>query len=333
MIPKPLKASLGSEPGGVFYLHGDDEFRKQEAATALVEAHLDPSTRDFNFDRLRGSELDPEALASILGTPPMMAEWRVVHLTEAQALAGSPRLRDLLLKTVESPPSGLALILSCTVPSGSKARFYRDLASGARSMEFQEVGVHDLPGWILERSEEAHGRTFEEEAARALAHAVGTDLALLDRELQKLASMVEEGASVSLAEVEAAGIRIPRQDRWEWFDLVGERKIGEAVRGLRILLDHGESGVGLTIGLATHLLRLGVAVTGGTGALEGALPPRQRWLARRFGGQARRWTAAEVDEALGELLKVDQLLKAGGASDLHLLESWLFELATRQEAA
>ena len=333
MIPKHLTASLGSDPGGVFYLFGEDEFRKEEAAGALIETHLDPATRDFNLDRLRGSDVDAEALASILGTPPMMAEWRVVHLRQTEALAGSARLRDLLLGVVESPPPGLALILSCSVPSGSKARFYRDLASGARSLEFSLVGPNDLPGWIMERAHEEHGLEVEEDAARALAQAIGSDLSFLARELEKLSTMVEPGDPVTRAHVEAAGIRIPRQDRWEWFDSVGERRIDDALAGLPVLLDHGESGVGLVIGLGTHLLRLGVAVSAGPKALEDALPARQRWLARRFTAQARRWRPDEVESALLGLLQVDRLLKAGGASDRHLVESWLLERHVHSEVA
>lgn len=333
MIPKSLQASLGSEPGGVFYLHGEDEFRKSETARALIEAHLDPATRDFNFDRLRGDEASAEELASRLGTPPMMAEWRVVHLMDTQALAGSPRLRDLLLDTVSAPPPGLALILSCTVPSGSRAKFYTRLAREARAIEFASVGENDLPGWIMDRCRKRHGAEIDEQAARALAQAVGSDLALLARELEKLTSMVAEGEPVTLAEVESAGIRVPRQDRWKWFDLVGERRIPEALEGLPILLDHGESGVGLSIGLGTHFLRLGIAVSGGVGALERVLPPHQKWLARRFGSQARQWEAHEVERAVLGLLRVDRLLKSGGAGDQHLLETWLLELATWKEAA
>ena len=42
------------------------------------------------------------------------------------------------------------------------------------------------------------------------------------------------------------------------------------------LLNQGESGVGLTVGLSTHLLRIGVAVESGPRALEDVLPPHQR---------------------------------------------------------
>ena len=98
--------------GGVFFLHGDDEFRKDEAVRALVEAHVDPATRDFNLDVLRGGEMDAERLASVLATPPLMAEWRVVVVREAQAIAGSPRARAVVEELLERPVPGLALVLT-----------------------------------------------------------------------------------------------------------------------------------------------------------------------------------------------------------------------------
>ena len=67
---RDLPASLAKVRGGAFYLHGDDEFRKEEVVRALIEAHLDPATRDFNYDPLRGTELDAETLASVLGHAP-----------------------------------------------------------------------------------------------------------------------------------------------------------------------------------------------------------------------------------------------------------------------
>jgi DNA polymerase III subunit delta len=325
--------TAGSRLGGVFYLHGDDEFQKEEAARALVEAHLDPATRDFNLDRLRGSEVDAEALASVLGTPPMMAEWRVVVLRETQALASSKRMRDILMETVETPPPGLALILLCTEPAGSKARFYKDLAAKARSTNFRPISSNDLPGWLMDRARTEHDRTLEEDAARALAAAVGAELSILAQELAKLDTLAPEGETITLDRVKEAGTHVPRQDRWGWFDLVGERRFEEALEGLSILLSHGESGVGLTIGLGTHLLRVGVAASGGKRALEAALPRHQRWLAGKAAQQARRWTPREVEDALEGLLQVDRSLKSSPMSDRHFLESWLLTQAVAREAA
>lgn len=324
---------LGKARGGVFYLHGDDEFRKEEAVRALIEAHLDPVTRDFNLDPLRGTEVDTETLASVLGTPPMMAEWRVVVVREVEGLSQSARSRDALLEVVCKPPPGLALVLSCTVPAGSKARFYKDLARTARSVEFPAVTPNDVPGWLMSRARDHFGVEMEPDAAQRLGGAVGTDLGILAKELEKLADYVGERRRIGVADVEAAGTRIPAQDRWRWFDLVAGGELEEALDTLGTLLGQGESGVGLVIGLTTHFLRLGIVAERGPPALEAVLPVNQKWLAKKLVAQARRWRPAEIDAALAGLLRVDRLLKASPLSEQHLLEEWLLTLLARKMAA
>jgi DNA polymerase-3 subunit delta len=324
---------LRTGKGGLFFLFGDDEFRKEEAARAIAEAHLDPATADFNRDILRGSEVSVETLASIVATPPLMATWRVVVLKEVEALASQWNARELLLGLARRPPRDLAMILLADIGK-SRARFYQDLKKAARSLEIRAMDLDDVPGWAMARGREAFQVEVDEAAARALAAAVGTDLGILWQELAKLAEFVGEGGTIRVEEVEAAGTSIPKQDRWEWFDLVGARRWNEALRGLRVLLLQGESGVALMIGLGTHLLRLGVVVEGGTTALEALLPPNQKWLSKRLSWQARKWTGEELEHALLGLRRVDQLLKSSTLSAEHLMQEWLLgEMARQMEVA
>lgn len=293
---------------------------------------MDEATRDFNLDLLRGNEVDTETLASVIATPPMMAEWRVVVLREVEGLASSKHARDELVRIAQNPPPGLALIMSCTVPSGSKAKFYSTLARAARSVEFKAITDADVPGWIMDRAKEEHDIAFAPDAAQALGAAIGNNLGVLSQELSKLADFIGDRGTVTLEDVEAAGTKLPSQDRWRWFDLVGDRHFDEAARTLPILLQQGENGVGLVIGLATQFLRLGIAVEEGAAGLERSLPRHQQWLAGRVATQARRWTASEIDAALAGLLDVDRLLKASPHTDEHFLEAWILGLRVGAEA-
>lgn len=318
------------DKGGVFFLYGEDAFRKEEEARALVTWHLDPSTRDFNYDPLRGSEVGVEDLASVLATPPMMAEWRVVILREVEALASSSKAREILLDVAASPPPGLALILVTSIPKGSRAKVYADLKRLATSAEFPEVGLNDVPGWVVEWAATRHQRTITEEAARALSSGLGANLGALAQEVEKLTSLVEEGEPIGVEAVRAAGTFIPTEDRWAWMDRVGNRDFVGALRGLGILFSQGESGVGLTIGLATHLIRVALARASGAAALELALPPHQKWLASRLRGQAEKWQEVELDQAILGLRRVDRLLKSSSLRDDHVLEEWLLGLMARE---
>jgi DNA polymerase-3 subunit delta len=321
------------DKGGVFFLFGDDEFRKEDAARALVSRHLDPATRDFNLDLLRCSEVSVEDLASILATPPMMAESRVVVLREVEALAGNSSARDLLLSQVRNPPPGLVLILLAAIPRGSKAKFYTVLKRSAHSAEFPEIGPNDVPGWLMDWTRQKHDHDLTEGAARALAAGAGTNLGVLAQEVEKLLNAVEEGESIDVDTVRRAGTRVPTEDLWEWMDRVGRREFDRALAGLGTLFTQGESGVRLTMVLATHLIRLAVARSGGRQALEEAVPMRQRFLLPRLLEQSRGWNPDELERAILELRRVDRLLKSSSISEDQILEGWLLGLMARGEAA
>jgi DNA polymerase III subunit delta len=326
--PDKLRRALESgRRGGIFFLFGDEEFLKEEAAAAITAAHLDPATKDFNYDQLRGADLEPETLASIANTPPMMAEWRVVVVREAQALATNARARSAVESLLERRAPDLALVLVATLPDKSKAQFWERLKRDTVAIEFPALAGADLPGWLMERAEQ-HGLRLDVAAARALA-ATGSELGVLVQELKKLGDFVEEGRTITRDDVAAIVGAVPRQNRWDWFDMVGDARFREARAAIPVLLESGESGVGLIIGLGTQLLRLGVAAAGGERALGAALPPHQRWLAGRVAKQARRWSTATIELAVDDLLRADRLLKSASLQDRQVLEELLLRLEHR----
>ncbi|HEX8695657.1 MAG TPA: DNA polymerase III subunit delta [Longimicrobium sp.] len=311
-------------PGGAFFFHGDEDHFREEAVAAVLAAYLDESTRDFNLDQLRGADVAAEDLASILATPPMMAEWRVVVVREAQGL--SQKAREVVEAAAKQPPPGLILVLSAAIPAQSKAKFYEDLKRLATSVEFAPLSPDDAPGWLMEEARSAHGLELDADAARAIVSAMGVELGMLASELRKLAAYAGDRKRLTVEDVKAVGGSIPRQDRWAWFDLVAERRIGEALAALPVLLEQGENGVGLVIGMTGQLLKVALVVAGGQGALERELKPFQRWMARRIVPQARRWTLPEVDAALAELLRTDRLLKSASLNDRQAIEELLLRL-------
>jgi DNA polymerase-3 subunit delta len=311
-------------PGSVFFFHGEEEFLREQAISRVVAAYLDEATRDFNLDQLRGPEVQADGMASLLATPPMMAEWRVVVLREAQGLA--QKGREAVEAAARKPPPGLVLVVAAAIPQGSKAKFYDELKRVAVSVEFPALDAGDAPGWVMDHAGKAHGVEMDPEAARALVGAIGTDLGTLASEVRKLAGYVQDRKRITLDDVRAVGGALPRQDRWEWLDMVAEKRFREALDTLPVLLEQGDSGVSLVIGLGSQLLRVGLVCAGGPGALERELKPFQRWMARKLVPVAKRWTLAEVDAALAELLRTDRLLKTASLTDRQALEELLLRL-------
>ncbi|HET6762900.1 MAG TPA: DNA polymerase III subunit delta, partial [Longimicrobiaceae bacterium] len=231
----------------MFFFHGEEEYLREAAVDRAVAAYLDEGTRDFNFDQVRGSDASAESLASLLATPPMMAEWRVVVLREAQGL--SVKGREVLEAAAAKPEPGLALIVTATIPSASKAKFYDNLQKKALSVEFASLDAMDAPGWVIDLAQREHGLEVDPDAARALVAGIGVDLGTLASEVQKLGAYVGDRKQVTLDDVKAVGGTLPKQDRWAWFDLIAERRFADALAALPVLLDQGESGVALVIGM------------------------------------------------------------------------------------
>jgi DNA polymerase III subunit delta len=329
--PDALARALARGPrGGIWFLHGGEEFLKEEATAAIVAAHLDPATRDFNYDQLRGGDVEPETLLSICATPPMMAAWRVVVVRDAQALAANARGRTALESLLARPIPDLALVLAAQLPDRTSAKIYDRLRKETTSVEFAPLAAGDVPGWLIERAAR-DGLELEPDAARALASA-NTELGVLVQELAKLDGYLADRRRVTRDDVLHVVGSVPRQNRWDWFDNVGERRFAEARAGLPVLLQGSESGVGLVIGLGTHQLRLGIALAGGERALGSALPPHQRWLAGRVTRQARGWNAAQLDAALDDLVRADRLLKSTSLDEHQIVEELLLRMQTRAAA-
>ncbi len=182
----------------VYYLHGDDDYLKENAVRELLDAAVDPSTRDFNLELRRGNELDAETLGSLLATPPMLAERRALVLRDVTALKKAPRQQ--LDKYLARPASDTLLLL--VSPAGTKVD--TAIANASVSLDFAPLTPERVRKWIVHHASTALQIDIADEATQLLQQAVGNDLHLLAAELDKCASYVL-GATDRDAEANARG--------------------------------------------------------------------------------------------------------------------------------
>jgi DNA polymerase-3 subunit delta len=184
----PLRVVQAATQSGqfapVYYLHGDDDFLKDAAVRDLLQAAIDPSTRDFNLEQRRGADLDAEQVASLLTTPPMLAERRAVVLRDVTALKKAPRAQ--LDKYLQRPASDTLLLL--VSPAGTKPD--SALADASVSLDFAPLTPERVRRWITHHAGSALQVDIADDAAQLLQQAVGNDLQLLAAELDKCASYV-----------------------------------------------------------------------------------------------------------------------------------------------
>ncbi|MDQ2666055.1 MAG: DNA polymerase III subunit delta [Gemmatimonadota bacterium] len=334
---KALHAALKKrEFDPVYYFHGDDDFLKDLRVRELVEAAVDPATRDFNLEQRRGSDVDAEALDSLLSTPPMLAARRVVVIRDAEKLKKDAR--KLLDGYLKRPASDTVLLLVSL--SGVKAD--RGLDECSTSVAFPPLTGDRVPKWVVYQTETVLGRSISADAVSLLVEAVGPDLSQLAMELEKLASYSED--TIDEAAV-AAVVGIRRGESvGDLLDAVAARDAATALRLIGGVLQQPKmSAVLLGMHLTTQTLALAYAEAARARGVPsralynelmtllketGAFPGRA-WgeAVNAWSKYSEGWSAAELDSALGSLLLADEAFKETKiSSDEQLLTSLILAL-------
>src|SRR5690348_595636 len=327
----------------VYYFFGAEDYLKDEMLRQLIEAAVDPATRDFNLETLRGGDLDGETLGSLLGTPPMMAERRVVVVKDVANLR--KEARGVLERYLERPAPDVVLVLLAA--AGTKED--RALLERTTAIEFEPLSGSRVPKWITYYATHNLGCEITPEAVSLLQSAVGTELGQLKIELDKLDSFVTGGGDdrrVIDEEAVAAIVGVQRGETLgDLLDAVAQRNAARAVELLpHVLLQPKTSAVTIVMALATQTLALAWGRASRRGGASSSRIENEfynllkesgsSYTGRSWGDAVRAWsrsldawTLAELDAALAALLAADAALKESRlSSDEQLLESLILTL-------
>jgi DNA polymerase III subunit delta len=321
---------------------GDDEWRKDAALRELLRGAVDPASRDFNLDQLRGADLDAEAVGTVLGTPPMMADRRVVVIRDVSGMKKGARAA--LDRYLAKPAADLVVAL--TVPAGVKPE--AALTNRCFSLQVNPVSGAELEKWIVKQTSERFGAQITPKAVALLQSAVGDDAGSLMMELDKAASYVL-GGIIDEAAVEAVvGIRHGETSS-DLLDAVAARNVTHAMALVApVLALPKTSGVGIAMALATQTAALGWgAAQRAKGVPLNRLAKEYFDLLKRTGAfpgrpwgeatsawtkYAPQWTVDEAERGLRAILRADERLKDTRASnDEQVLTSLVLELCTSSE--
>src|SRR5436189_418399 len=138
----------GGAPDAVYYLHGDEDVLKDEAVRALADRVLDAGSRDFNFDQRSAADLDPEAFHSLVNTPPLLAAARVVVLRGIEDVRKTSKVRQELLRYLESPSPTTLLILV----QGAGQPPDAELARSASAVAVEPLPHARVLKWVAHRA-------------------------------------------------------------------------------------------------------------------------------------------------------------------------------------
>ena len=329
----------------MFYLlHGDDEFTNREQLKKLrLQGNF-----EYNQDTFNGGEVDLATITATCNTLPFLADQRLVVVEglpkKRRGESPAPVSADEIgTATAGKGGKGKKSKKSGKGSAASRASFEKGLveyiphlpdsavlivlvdealeASNSLLKVASEQGKiiqstlpkgAALESWIVKRAR-SNGVTITSDAAAILANYVGNQLRLLANELDKLATFVGDGGTISVDDVRSLSAQVQEARIFDLTDALAQRNQKQALTILHDLLADGEPPIKLISTITTQfrslLLVKELSLKGMRAAQIATTIGIAPFVAEKATRQVGKFTPTQLERAYRQLLATDAALK------------------------
>jgi len=184
----------------VYYLCGDESYYIDKISDYIAEHVLQPEERDFNQTVLFGSDVTASQVVDAARRYPMMSEYQVVIVKEAQNIKNT----DALEKYMKQPLKSTVLVMCHKNGKidGRKREYVKAIQQAGVLFESMKMKEYQLPAFIEKYLKERQV-SIDPKSSQLIAEAIGSDLSRLTSELEKvLISLPEQDRRVTPQVVE-----------------------------------------------------------------------------------------------------------------------------------
>jgi DNA polymerase-3 subunit delta len=314
----------------MFYiLHGDDVHSQRETLASLQRQLGDPDMLALNTTRYDGRKVSLSELQHVCDSMPFLSKRRLVIVDDL--IKNKPAFLDELVEyLVHFPKStGLVFLESDIIPANNR------ILQLAQSSELGYVKLHMLPEgnqlerWVRQRVK-GEGGQISPRAAHLLAANVGSNLALMANEIEKL--LLYKGAAVIEPEdVEKLCPYVAEASLFDMVDAVGNRHGKTAARLLHNKLAEGADPSRL-FSMIVRQFRLLIQVK--ELAVAGCKPPEiaqklhlHTFVTGKVYQQSTNFSQTQLEQIYAHLLEVDIGVKTGRRDILTALDLFIAGVA------
>lgn len=236
----------------VYVLYGTESFLAEEFILLARKEMIDPAYTDLNVSQYDCTETALTDILQDAETLPFLGEHRLVIARQAYFLTGAKTTTkvesepDALLAYIENPPTYTSLLLHIrTEKLDERKKLVKSLQQKAKVMPFMSLRDSDLCGWI-ERRAEKYQAVINRPQAIKLVDCVGSELRLLDKELEKMALYLgNQGVTITDEVIDLLASRTLEQNVFSLIEQAVTGKMSEAFRTLYDCLKTGEEPIKL----------------------------------------------------------------------------------------
>jgi len=199
----------------VYFLHGDEPYFIDLIDEAIEKTVLDEAERSFNQSVFYGKDTDLLTVISTAQRFPMMSEYQVVIVREAQDLKGfikGKRVddsgesdtakgksadKDPLIEYLKSPAPSTILVISYKhKPVDKRMKVFKELEKSATVLESKQLYADKVPGFISSYVK-SKGFQISDQSGKLLTEYLGVDLSKITNELDKVMIGMTKGGEIS----------------------------------------------------------------------------------------------------------------------------------------
>ncbi len=174
---------------GIYLLMGEESYFIDAVAEQLAASILDEAARAFNQITVYGRDSDAGQVVNLCRQMPMMGQYQVVIVKEAQQLKN---LDKLSLYTQKPSPTTILVICHKEKNVDKRSAFYKGCAANGVVLESVRPRDYEIAAW-LQQFIRRRGLEIDPKALSMLTDHLGTDIAKIANELQKLTVSLPEG--------------------------------------------------------------------------------------------------------------------------------------------
>ena len=318
----------------LYLLYGSERYLLRQYRDLLLKKLVNDGDT-MNFSSYQGTSADIRTILSDLSTMPFLAEHRVVLVESSGFFTKS--VDELTDGLAELPDTGIVIfvepdIIKSTETSkgvDKRGRLFKlfDKAEGAFCFDAPDDGT--LRSWITAKLSET-GKKIENGVPNRILAAVGSDMSMLEMELEKLISYTLEKDAIRVEDVEAITVTLAEDKVFDMVDAISEKNTEKALLLYNDLLDLREPVMKILYLIARQyqiLAQVSQMLSDNTpkenmAKLAGFMP----FLRGKYTSLASAYTMHQLLSACDACLAADQAIKSGQLSDRNALERLILDL-------
>ena len=293
----------------IYYLMGDESYYIDKISDWIAENVLQPEEKDFNQTVLFGSDVNASQIVDAAKRYPMMSEYQVIIVKEAQNVKNVEPIE----KYLKAPMSSTILVMchkNGTI-DGRKREYVRAIQQAGVLFESKKLRERDLPSFI-EQYLKAREASIDPKSTQMIADAIGADLSRLTGELDKVLLSLPESDRRVTPQVVEDQIGVSKDyNAFEFRDAIVNRNILKANQIIKYFDENPKAGglYALLPMMFSYFQNLMLSYycpqKGSQEALAQWLDMKSPWGARDYITGMRNYSGMKVMQIISKIREID----------------------------